>query len=228
MPIEPVKIPQNVYVEDRIIGPVTLRQLIITGIGAGISYVLFATVTKAGVTDITIRVLTWIPAVIAAAFAFLKINDLSLFNIILLIIEGMNKPNVRYWSPHSGLSINVITHQSVKELTGIGARTAENASRLAEVTRQMEKRQEEMNRLANHEMPRPDAVEAIQTKLANVGQDEKNIDTVSGPAAIQEVSLPINPNPNPRPQPDGLDPAKSIDGIAQGIHRYEHLVAKLS
>ena len=228
MPIEPVKIPQNVYVEDRIIGPVTLKQLIITGIGAGISYMLFATVTKAGVTDLTVRVLTWIPAVIAAAFAFLKINDLSLFNIILLIIEGMNKPSVRTWSPHSGLSINVITHQSVKELTEIGAKAADNASRLADVTRQMEKRQEEMNRLANHEMPRPDAVEAVKTRLATSGtSDASNIDTLSGPPQSDDAvsSLPVNPN---RIQQDGFDPAKSIDGIAQGIHRYEHLVAKLS
>ena len=61
MAIEAVKIPQNIYVEDRIIGPVTLKQLIITGLGMGISYVLYATVTKAGVTNIPVLVACWIP-----------------------------------------------------------------------------------------------------------------------------------------------------------------------
>ena len=40
MPIEPVKIPQNVYIEDRIVGPLTLRQTLIMAIGGGFSYAL--------------------------------------------------------------------------------------------------------------------------------------------------------------------------------------------
>ena len=56
MAIEPVKIPQNVYVEDRIIGPVTLKQLAMVGIGMGISYAIFASVNKNGTVGIPISV----------------------------------------------------------------------------------------------------------------------------------------------------------------------------
>jgi len=199
MAIEAVKIPQNIYVEDRIIGPVTLKQLIITGLGMGISYVLYAMVTKSGVTNIPVLVMCWIPGFIAACFAFLKINDLSLFNIILLMIEGMNKNNVRYWSPHPGLSINLITRQWEKEWSNANAKAAVNAARLAEVTLQMQKRQEEMNRFASHQEQRPETLEALTPTLT----------------------------PTPTPTPDqGLDPALSIDNITQDLKAYEHLIAQ--
>ena len=64
MPIEPVKIPQNVYVEDRIIGPITLRHLIICGLGGGISYALYSTAAKAGVMSMPLAVVLWSPALI--------------------------------------------------------------------------------------------------------------------------------------------------------------------
>src|SRR3989338_5471033 len=166
MPIEAVKIPQNVYVEDRIIGPITLKHLILLGIGAGISYAIFASVQKAGVTNVLVLSVCWIPAVIAAAFAFFKINDLSLFNIILLSVEGFNKPSQRYWSPYPGISINLITSQHAKQIVEASAKAINNASKLADMTRQMEKRQEEINKMTAHDNPEPRAVEAIQTQIS--------------------------------------------------------------
>lgn len=152
MAIDAVKIPQNVYVEDRIIGPVTLRQLIITGLGAGVSYAIFATVSQAGITNVVALGACWIPAVIAAAFSFLKINDLTLFNIILLMIEGMNKPKKRTWEPGMGLSINIITKASKKKnakTEGVGdtAEKAPHADRIAELTQELQAREEQLRSL---------------------------------------------------------------------------------
>ena len=48
MPIDPVKIPQNVNIEDRIIGPVTLRHLILLMLGGGISYFLWTILKRSG------------------------------------------------------------------------------------------------------------------------------------------------------------------------------------
>ena len=221
MPIEAVKIPQNVYVEDRIIGPVTLKQLAITGIGAGISYMIYATATKLG-ASLPVLVAAWVPAVIAGAFAFLKINDLSLFNIILLMIEGMQKPKQRYWSSHGGISINLITRQATKEMTDANTKITDNANRLAEITRQLEKRQEAMDRLASHEEQKPDNVDGIRTRFedAITKPDENAVHDESGTS-----TLPVNPN---RVSPDGLDPLRSIDGIASDIKAYEKLVARAS
>lgn len=108
MPIDPVKIPQNVYIEDRIVGPLTLRQIITMAIGGGISYSIYASLAKAyGHVDIVTTVIVWMPALIAAAFAIIKVNDLTLSRIVLLIVERMLKAPVRTWTPREGMSINI-------------------------------------------------------------------------------------------------------------------------
>ena len=111
MPIEAVKIPQNVYIEDRIVGPLTLKQILIVGVGGGFSYAMFALLSKAyGAVPLPVMVMIWIPAVISAAFAFIKINDLSMLQLLLLTIERMNKPQIRTWSPRRGVIINIRTY----------------------------------------------------------------------------------------------------------------------
>ncbi len=223
MAIEAVKIPQNVYVEDRIIGPVTLKQLMITGLGCGVSYVIFAIVTKSGYNSIPIIVICWIPAVIAAAFAFMKVNDLSLFNIILLMIEGFSKPNIRYWSPHAGISINLITRQSAKEIVDANAKVANDIARLAEVTRLLEKRQEDMEKLTTHDAQRPQNVEAVRTKF----QSATSPRTESALAGNEEpetsaTTLSVNPD---RVKAGNLEQQRSIDSIGKDIKAYDQLTA---
>lgn len=218
MAIEAVKIPQNVYVEDRIIGPITLRQLMLTGLGMGISYAIFATIQRSGVNNPIELALCWIPAVICAAFSFLRINDLSLFNIILLMIENMNKPNVRVWSPHAGLSINLITRQHVKEIDDLTAKATTNADKLVEITRQLEKRQEELSQLATHSMPAPGAVEGVKTKL----DAEVKHGLYEHDEANTEAAVPVN---RERVQASGLEKSRSIDSITDIVKAYESLTA---
>jgi hypothetical protein len=219
MPIEAIKIPQNVYVEDRIIGPVTLRQLIIIGIGAGIGYGIFATVQKAGVTNVIALGACWIPTVICAAFAFFKINDLSLFSIILLSVEGFNKPNIRYWSPHQGLSINLITKQTVKHLDEAKAKASTDIQRLTEITRQMEKRQQELNKLSLHDMPSAKNVTSINTQIEHNtkhGLYEHEPDT---------VDEPLPPVRKDTVKAIGLEKEKSIDSITDSVKAFDALQA---
>lgn len=213
MPIEAVKIPQNVYVEDRIIGPITLKHLLIVGIGAGISYAIFASAQKAGVTNVVVLGACWTPAAIAAAFAFFKVNDLSLFNIILLSIEGFNKPSQRYWSPYPGISINLITSQHAKEIVEASAKAESNANKLADITRQLEKRQEELNKLTAHDHPSPVAVEGIRTQLAeNVKHGVYEHEPVEDSPIFQDSPAPTAVRTD-RVQAEGLDPNKSVDTI---------------
>lgn len=214
MPIEAVKIPQNVYVEDRIIGPVTLRQLIISGLGAGLSYAIFATLQRAGVSNPVPLVLAWIPAVICVAFAFLKINDLSLFSIILLAIESTHKSNQRYWSPHGGISINLITSQHVKALKDQTEKAAANTDKIVEITRQLERRQKEMHQLATHDMPSPQSTESIKTQLEH--SQEHGLyehEETEAPEPVRQNDVQAN----------GLDKKRSIDSITDAVKAYEAL-----
>jgi hypothetical protein len=110
MPIQPVKIPQNVYIEDRIVGPLTLRQIIIVAIGGGFSYLLWSSLAKAyGSVSLPLTVMVWLPGVVSAAFAFVKVNDLSMAKLCLLLFERMNKPPRRTWAPRRGITINIRT-----------------------------------------------------------------------------------------------------------------------
>lgn len=117
MSIDAVKIPQNVYIEDRIVGPLTLRQVIICALGGGFSYALWAMISKAsgGTVGLPIQIMVWLPAVVSAAFAFVRINDLSMMRLCLLLLEQMSKPKVRTWTPRRGIIINVRTFHTVPQ-----------------------------------------------------------------------------------------------------------------
>ena len=110
MPIEPVKIPQNVYIEDRIVGPLTLRQILIVAAGGGFSYALWASLSKTyGNIGLFLTVLVWLPAAVSVLFAFVKVNDLSMMKLLFLFLERMQKPTTRTWAPRQGIAINIRT-----------------------------------------------------------------------------------------------------------------------
>lgn len=109
MPIDPVKIPQNVYVEDRIIGPITLRQIILCLLSGALSYGIFSSIKAAGALSPVTGVLAWTPLVIGAAFAFVKINGISLTRFCLLILERMEKPPRRAFAARRGITISIST-----------------------------------------------------------------------------------------------------------------------
>lgn len=95
------KIPQNVQREDKIVGPLTLKQLIICMVGGGIAYVLYITLAKEYFMEI------WLPPVIVIviltlAVAFAKINDIPFAKWILLQIEFFIKPRKRVWTQGAG------------------------------------------------------------------------------------------------------------------------------
>ncbi len=111
MPIDPVKIPQNVYIEDRIVGPLTLRQILTVALGGGLSYVLYIMAQKAagGNPGLIITIVLWIPGVLSIILAFVTVNDLSIVRLILLTFERLNKPRIRTFEPRTGISVNIKT-----------------------------------------------------------------------------------------------------------------------
>ncbi len=108
MPAEPVKIPQNVYIEDQVVGPLTLRQILVMTGGGGFSYIIFALVQKSvGQMSIPLTVICWLPFAVCTAFALIKINGLSLMRIVFLLLERSYKSPVRTFAPRQGISINI-------------------------------------------------------------------------------------------------------------------------
>ena len=231
MVMEAVKIPQNVYVEDRIVGPLTLKQLIIIGLGSGFSYILYSTVVKyTGTTNIVLTIVLWIPALISVAFAFLKINDLSLFNIILLMIEKANKPSLRMWTPHPGISINIVTSSGTKVDVERKLRQEADTSRLTELARQLEDKQKQMIALTGSQdtvtldivaaptIPPPSAptktAEEIPAKESAQAEAVEPDETTATAKAVDAS----------RVQASSMN--RSIDGIAGNLSKFSHLFDK--
>ncbi len=108
MALQSVKIPQNVYIEDHVVGPLTLRQTIIITIGGGFSYMIFAMLQKAyGNPGLPLTIIAWTPCFISVMFALVKINDLSLLRIVFLTLERLSKAPTRTFTPRTGISVNI-------------------------------------------------------------------------------------------------------------------------
>ncbi|MFH0820560.1 MAG: PrgI family protein [Candidatus Peregrinibacteria bacterium] len=97
------KIPQNVGIEDKIVGPLTLRQLIIVSVGCGISYTFFTLLGKMYDLNIIEYFVIALPALVAVAAALIRINDIPLPKFVLLGLEYNIKPRRRHWD-HQGIA----------------------------------------------------------------------------------------------------------------------------
>ncbi len=221
MPIEPVKIPQNVYVEDRIIGPITLKQLIIVGIGSGFSYAIYATVAKVVPMSVPLTIILWSPAMVAAAFAFIKINDLSLFNIILLTVEHMSKPTTRVWCAHPGITINIVTRPQKEKERPVQQGPAANV-RLDEIARQLAAQQKQIEQLTNSPEETAAALQMEQDEPTVIEAKEPSISAI-----VEEKSqdrAESKPVPKDRIVVSGLDPARAVDGLQpSGLSAFQHI-----
>lgn len=95
------KIPQNVQQEDKIVGPLTLKQLIICAIGGSISYFIYISTSKMYVLSVWLP-FTAIPALLTVAVAFLKLNGIPFLKYLLLQFERLLlKPSKRHYQKAS-------------------------------------------------------------------------------------------------------------------------------
>lgn len=95
------KIPQDVQREDTIVGPLTLKQLIIVGAGGGLAYAIYVSLAKTYFMEI------WLPPVavvvaITAAFAFLKVHGLQFHVFLMSFLEYHILPKQRFWIQGTG------------------------------------------------------------------------------------------------------------------------------
>ena len=99
-------VPQFTDVEDKLIGPLTLRQFIIVG-GAGLLIFLLYTATKSLFLLIALIVIIGLPAL---AVAFLKPNGRPLYRTMPQILRHLFSPKV-YIFHRTASGINVVKHE---------------------------------------------------------------------------------------------------------------------
>lgn len=107
------KVPQDVQREDTIIGPLTLKQMIILGIGGGIAYAIYTQLSA------TYLMTVWLPPVlivsaITLSFAFLKIYSLPFHEFLMNFIEYHLLAKKRIWIQGTGNAF-VPPYQQIKK-----------------------------------------------------------------------------------------------------------------
>ena len=102
--MQEVRIPQNIRVADKLIGPFSLKQMLVVAAGGGVSFMLFSVVknTYGGIPAAAHSVI-WLPVALTIAFTLIRINDIPLARYVLLVIEMMSKPRQRVFYDRRGL-----------------------------------------------------------------------------------------------------------------------------
>lgn len=100
------KVPQNIDLEDKIVGPLTLIQFLYILGGALIDYILFQTVAKASFA--VFIVLASPISLVALALAFLKIQDQPLSHFIKAGLIYLQSPQTRLWQ-RRGHDVSILT-----------------------------------------------------------------------------------------------------------------------
>ncbi len=107
------KVPQNIDLEDKIIGPLTMIQFLYVLIGGMLDYVLLQTVFPKNVPLFLVLALPI--AVFTLSMAFLKINDLPFPKFIQGAILFLVLPKRRVWHKNVDLSSPVRIEAPIKK-----------------------------------------------------------------------------------------------------------------
>jgi len=209
MPIEPVKIPQNVYIEDRIVGPLTLRQVIISAVGCGFSYAMFSMISKAygGGMSLPLTIMVWIPGALSILFAFVKFNDLTMFQMVLLTIERMSKAPVRVWTPRKGITVTIRTTQQTEQ---------NKAPQLAVIKERNDSKFAELSAVLDQQIEQP----ATITTQPPAEEEPSQAVIEEEPTVSALPTLPVNKDRisvSPLPSADGEQPRGRVS-LFHDIH----------
>ncbi|MFA7308986.1 MAG: PrgI family protein [Patescibacteria group bacterium] len=130
------KIPQNIDIEDKILGPFTLRQFLYMIGGGSLLYILFLSF---GQSNFTLFVLIALPvALLVFALVFIRVNEQPFLGFLQSFIIYSLDPKIKIWKKST--HIKSIMAQSAQEAThgsrAIVRRSKKGAlkSRLAQLT----------------------------------------------------------------------------------------------
>lgn len=107
------KVPQNIDMQDRILGPLTMLQFIYAVIGGGATYVCYMSLPS----PLSI-LLALIVALFTLAMIFLKINERPFSHFLLSLIKFMSTPKQRIWHKGQTSDINVEIYHTQKKNQG--------------------------------------------------------------------------------------------------------------
>lgn len=104
------KVPQNIDMPDRILGPLTMLQFVYAVVGGGAAYVCYMSVpAPLGI------LLALIVALFTLAMIFLKINERPFSHFLLSLFKFMSTPRERIWHKGETSDIKVEIYKTKKQ-----------------------------------------------------------------------------------------------------------------
>lgn len=101
------KVPQNIDMQDRIVGPLTMLQFIYAVIGGGICYGIFSS----GLPKILVILIDLPLALFIMALIFLKINERPFLDFVISVIQYQGAPKQRVWQHQVMPDLTVETYK---------------------------------------------------------------------------------------------------------------------
>lgn len=152
------KVPQDVQIEDKIVGPLTLRQLIFVAVGGGISYSIFLFVSEYFFLRVFDYFWIGIPLMISLAFAFIRINDVSFFKWLLLLYEFAHNARRRRWDKEETARLHFAfvtakTGSTTKKKSGSSGKSADKSGKKGVPGKKKFSSLEELTHILDHSSP---------------------------------------------------------------------------
>jgi hypothetical protein len=106
------KVPQNIDMQDRILGPLTMVQFIYAVVGFGICYAIFSAIPA------PLSYLLVIPiGLFVVCLDFVKVNERPFLNFFMSAIQFAGSPKQRFWSQGSDSDMEVEIYQAQVQQT---------------------------------------------------------------------------------------------------------------
>jgi hypothetical protein len=180
------KVPQDVQKADKIVGPLTIGQLVMSVIGGALAYSVYTILIKQGVS-----IIFWLPPVafiiiITVAFAFVKIANLPFYRYLALIIERFLIPTKRSWvkgADHIVVDKKTISKEEEKQIKAQQKTEAEKTAK-EETFQQLQ----ELSSVLNTDKEETSGSEAKQRKK----QDEQKKEREEG---LEDIIAQTAPKP---------------------------------
>lgn len=104
------KVPQKIDLEDKIIGPLTLKQFIYLLSGAMLDYLIFSSIASSFLAWLLI----FIVSLLALAFAFVQVEEQPFSYLMANVLSYLLRPKIRLWDKRSKI-IKMIQFKNKKK-----------------------------------------------------------------------------------------------------------------
>lgn len=104
------KVPQKIDLEDKIIGPLTLKQFIYLLSGAMLDYLIFSSIASSFLAWLLI----FIVSLLALAFAFVQVEEQPFSYLMTSFLSYFLRPKIRLWDKRSKI-IKLIQFKNKKK-----------------------------------------------------------------------------------------------------------------